>query len=48
MRELPNWVILLIILLICLVFVILIMFGIPQKAVEKLKIWVRVIWGTIA
>jgi len=48
MREIPNWVILLIMLLICVVFILLIFFNIPQKAVEKVKVWVKVIWGTIA
>jgi len=48
MRELPNWLIVLIILMICLVFILLVMFGIPQKAVEDVKIWIKVIWGTIA
>jgi hypothetical protein len=48
MRELPNWVILLIILFVCLIFILLIMFNIPQKAVEKVKVFVEVVWSTIA
>jgi hypothetical protein len=48
MRELPNWVILLIILFVCLIFILFIMFDIPRKAVENVKIFVEVVWSTIA
>jgi hypothetical protein len=48
MRELPNWIILLILLLMGLVFILLVMFGVPQKAVEKLKIIIKVVWGAVS
>jgi len=48
MRELPNWVVVLIILLICLIFILLVMFDIPQKAIENVKVIIKVIWGSIA
>lgn len=46
--NLPNWVILLLILFVCLIFVLLVMFNIPQKVVKEVKILVEVIWSTVA
>lgn len=48
MRELPNWLVVLIMLLVCLIFILFVMSDIPQKAVENVKVIIKVIWGTIA
>jgi len=48
MREMSNWVIALILLLMCLAFTLLVMYGVPQAAVERVKIFIEVIWGAIS
>jgi len=48
MREMSNWVIALILLLMCLAFILLVMCGVPQAAVERVKIFIKVIWGAIS
>lgn len=47
MKELPNWVFILIILLMGLALILFVFLGLPQKLIEKCKIIIRVIWGVI-
>ena len=47
-RGLPNWLVILIMALAALAILFIIFWVYMPGAVEKVKIWVEVIWGTIA